>query len=185
MPVRPVQVEKLRNQMAMPTTRPSSSATWAKTVGDVAEQGGAQLIRLDLHRVGRSLVLGQIVDELDQGVDVVLDGRPDHRLRLAERTGASSGDQQHPAEGLPALDVGVGLAGLLEGEAPVDDHPQLARGDVGQQCRRSWRGPGVRGRARRPRKYPTRVWLLARMVEMSSLAAGSRPASPKVMHRPR
>ena len=82
MPCRPSQVEKLRNQIAMPTVAPS-------TLDDVAEHGGCGpnsaswssfLGRLD-GLVGRSLVLGQLADEPEQGGDVRRAGGPDHDRR--------------------------------------------------------------------------------------------------------
>ena len=93
MPFRPVQVEKLRNQMAIPSRRSPSSATWAKTVGDGVEQGGTQVIGLDLHRAGRALELGEIVDQLDELFDIALGGRSDHRPRLASTSTAESPGQ--------------------------------------------------------------------------------------------
>lgn len=35
----------------------------------------------------------------------------------------ASWNQEHTAECLPALDVGMGFAGLGEGKPSVDDHP--------------------------------------------------------------
>ncbi len=47
----------------------------------MAEEGDPELLGLDLHRIGRPLVLGQVADQLDQGLHVALDGRPDHQVR--------------------------------------------------------------------------------------------------------
>ena len=56
-----------------------------------AEQGPAQLIGVDLHRPGRSLELGQVVDELDQALDVVARQPAGSSVRLRRLPSAGQG----------------------------------------------------------------------------------------------
>ena len=62
------------------------------------------------------------------------------------------GDEQHPPERLPALDVGVGAGGVGERERPVDDHLELAARRRHRGGRRSWRAAARESSISAPRK---------------------------------
>src|ERR1700677_641984 len=141
MPCRRVQVEKLRNQMAMPTIRPSSSATWANTVGESPKSTSSDLSGTSSTDSGeRSYSASSRTNSTRVATSWLVAGRitgPGYRGSIG------SGDEQHPAERLPALDVGGGLPRLFEGEPLVDHHLEPAGGDVGQQGGDHGMGPGA------------------------------------------
>src|SRR4051812_21732828 len=65
---------------------------------------------------------------------------------------AASGDEDDAADGLAALEEGVGGRGLGERERPVDEHAQLTRGDVVDQLRHQ--GLGARRDELDPEEHP-------------------------------
>ena len=70
MPCTPSQVEKLRKYSAYPTTAPSASATSAYTAGCGPNRATPELVGRDLDLIGRSLVGGEIDDQLVDLLDV-------------------------------------------------------------------------------------------------------------------
>ena len=93
--------------------------------------------------------------------------------------------EDHPAEGLAALDVGVRTGRVGQREGAVDHDTQVAAGDRLEVTGDHGVGPGRQEAARPPGSSPTASGCSARMAEMSRCSAGARPASPTVTQRPR
>ena len=81
MPFRPSQVEKLRNQIAMPTIVAVDLDDVAEDRGVGPEQDLVELVLGGLDGVGLPLVLGQLADEPEHRRDVRWGGGPDHDRR--------------------------------------------------------------------------------------------------------
>ena len=91
-----------------------------------------------------------------------------------------SGDEQHPAERLAALDVGMGgRASATAGRCRSMTTRSSPRGDVGEQAGDHRRGPAGTRSSSAPRKYPVSVWLFGRMLrDVERARPPTRPASP-------